>query len=503
MKTAQPTWRATALSLLMCAGVAAQNGSNYHILTNGPDTLLIGVGAGGKQTADDGLGTWIPGEDLRGAQITSLGDFGYRMPAFREVVCIPRPAPSGPLMIRFPLIAFVEFSGLNANAPPIFTNPACSTPSFPLGASGFIPYGTGPASSVSFLLAAAPPGLPGGVAAMLLPDNGLLGGAGGVIEFAGAAGDVTLGISSTGFCWDIRFTWQPSVVALNDDIDGLWHWVSNSPDANQYWQMSTNEMNIWQSYSVSLDNGGTDVVAFTPNIDYSLLLLSADPSTMATLAPRAPEGSGIYYTQTENVGDEFGNSINPNGGFDVGRGSAALSARGLAGVPNPGTHRGNQDPGNAPGTVATLGFVTWDNGGDLNGSLRLTWLAIDFLGMAGTDPATDPGIPVFGGAIRVPTVSAGLIQPTTLFGFERFGHATSAAPSGWPDPHGFSSGAFGVPAIAGASNQIPISPLPVPCLGLAFNITYGSSGRLDGLGPMTWDPSIAEASGTKQLFLFE
>jgi hypothetical protein len=241
-------------------------------------------------------------------------------------------------------------------------------------------------------------------------------------------------------------------------------------------------------------------------VDYALLSTSRDPQTHATLAPRAAEGSGPYYSQTENVGDEFGNSINPNGGFDVGRGSVALSARGLAGVPNPYTHLGNQDPRNAPGTVSTLGFMTWDNGGDLDGSVRLTWLAIDFLGLAGTDPATDPGVTVFGGALRVPTVSAGLILPVTIFGFQQFGHVTATAASGWPDPHGFSSGAFGTTAIAGASNQIPISPLPVPCLGVALNITYGSSGRLDTMGtpgPITWNPSIAAPSGTKQLFLFD
>lgn len=241
-------------------------------------------------------------------------------------------------------------------------------------------------------------------------------------------------------------------------------------------------------------------------MDYALLLRSGEPDTIVTLAPRGLGLSGLDYSQTENVGDEFGASINPNFGFDAGRGSSAISFSGLAGVPNPVTGKGNQHPDNRPGSVATLGFFTFDNGGDLDGSVRLTWLAIDLLGLAGTNPDVDPGIPVFGGAFRVPTLSAGLLQPVTLFGFERFGHLTHFVTSGWPDPNGISSGIFSPAIIAGAINQIPIAPLPMPCLGLAFNITYGTSGRLETLGepgPLTWDPSLADMSGTKQLFLFD
>ena len=60
--------------------------------------------------------------------------------------------------------------------------------------------------------------------------------------------------------------------------------------------------------------------------------------------------------------------------------------------------------------------------------------------------------------------------------------------------------------IGGASNQIPIGPLPAICIGTAINITYGSSGRLGNLGTpggITWNPSIADVSGTRQLFLFD
>src|SRR5262245_41999845 len=103
---------AVAASLLMSLFLAnpllAQNGSNYHVLTNGGDALFAGIGAGGTQTAADGLGTYIAGEDLRGSHLTSLGDFGYRMPSFTENAC-PLNAPSaGPLSLKFPAIIFVE-----------------------------------------------------------------------------------------------------------------------------------------------------------------------------------------------------------------------------------------------------------------------------------------------------------------------------------------------------------------------------------------------------------
>ena len=51
---------ALALSVLLLPRDArAQNGSNYHVLTNGADSSFIGIGAGGTQTAADGLMTWM------------------------------------------------------------------------------------------------------------------------------------------------------------------------------------------------------------------------------------------------------------------------------------------------------------------------------------------------------------------------------------------------------------------------------------------------------------
>ncbi|MBM3984806.1 MAG: hypothetical protein FJ296_03815, partial [Planctomycetes bacterium] len=148
------------LAALAWPGAAsAQNGSNYHVLTNGPDVAYIGVGAGGAQTALDGLGTHVAGEDLKGSHVTLLGDFGYRMFGWGENVCLFNAGPGGQTAIKSAGLIFVELDGLNGHAPPVFTNPTCTVPSFPLGTSGFVPYGTGPGSSFSFLLAGLPAGL--------------------------------------------------------------------------------------------------------------------------------------------------------------------------------------------------------------------------------------------------------------------------------------------------------------------------------------------------------
>ena len=483
---------------LLPVAARAQNGSNYHVLNNGADTAFIGVGAGGNQTAADGLLTWVAGEDLRGShRLHVSGDFGYRLQGFMEQMCVYNQGP-GPLALRFPAVVFTELDGLNGNAPAIFTNPVCSPPSFPLGTSGFVPYGTGPGSSASFVLT----GLQGlGIstaAQMLLPNNGLSpSSAGGTATVVGAA-SASLPINSVGFCWAVQFTWVPSALGSLDDIDGWAHFVANSPDLNQYWQMSENEEALWQSQSVATDGGAAVLHTFFANDDYALNLRSVDPVTLATIAPRA--GTTPYSGWTTNVSNEYGVVQNPNGGFDVGRGSSAVSFRSRSGVPNPVTGVGNQDDSLGPGSTPTIGFATWDNGGDHTGSVRLTWLSIDLLGQSGGNPDTDPGVLESGGTLRVPVVSAGLVQPVTNYGFTLFGHVTQF---GFVAPLPSS---FDIP-IGGASWQWPIASEAVPCFaGMTFNITYGTSGRLGSLGapgPLTWDPKIADVSGTKQVFLFD
>src|SRR5262249_33015174 len=189
------------------------------------------------------------------------------------------------------------------------------------------------------------------------------------------------------------------------------HFLNNSQDLNQYWLMSDNEENIWQSQSLATTAAATGLTIFPPNIDYALSYVDADPVTVATLAPVA--GTTLYSNWTTNVSNEYGVPLSPNGGFDVGRGSSILSFGGPARGPNPNTGLGNQDPSLAPGVVPTLGFATWDNGGDFDGSVRLTWLSIDFIALNGVNPKTDPGVLKQDGRVRVPVVSASLLQPVT------------------------------------------------------------------------------------------
>ncbi len=488
-----------ALGLVLLGGAAAaQNGTNYHVLTNGADVAYFGVGAGGTQGAADGLGTWVAGEDLKGSHLTSLGDFGYRINRFVESMCVYKSGPGGQIALRFPALLFLELEGLNPHAPPVFTNPACTQPSFPLGTSGIIPYGTPPGASASFVTATvASAFIPGGATA-LLPNGGLLpSAAGGSVRVVGAASVPVLPINSTGFCWAVQFTWTPSALALRDDIDGLWHWVQNSPDDNQYWQLSSNEQNLWQSQSVASDAQMSAVRVFTANVDYALDLYSPQPVTVAALAPRA--GTTPYSAWTTNVSNEYGAVLHPNGGFDVGRGSSAISVSGTAGVPNPFTGVGNQDPSLAPGTLTTLGFATWDNGGDGDGSVRATWMSVDVLQIRGVHPATDPGVTQAGGTLRLPVVSAGLLQPLTAVSLVSYGHVTLP---GFADPHPSSISL----TVGGASWQVPLLQHPAGCHGLAFSITYGTTGKLGALGApgrKTFDPSIADVSGSRQLFLFD
>jgi len=503
------TYGALAAGLTL-TGVMAQNGTNYHVLVSTTETIFGGIGAGGTQTAADGMLTMIPGEDLKGSHTVAFsGDFGYRNPQFREMMCVlNNPVGGGQLALNFPGIVFVEMDGLNGNVPSIVTNPACAAPSFPLGGTaGFIPYGLSPGASASFILSLLPSvaGLPSGTV-VLLPNNGLVPSAGGTATLIAAAA-ATLPINSTGFCWGVQFTWIPSSLASLDDVDSWAHYVVNSPDGNQYWLMSDDELNIWQSWSVVVDAGATATLGLFANDDYGLVMSTVETSTSAALAPSGQTATGVYYAQTENVINEFGvAALNPNGGFDVGRGSHAISLKGHAGVPNPTSGLGNQEP-SLTGVLPSLGFATWDNGGDFNGSVRLPWLSIDTAGLLGLNPATDPGIvkPFFG--VRLPVVSAGFVQPISSLCWNLFGTRTQTALSGWPDPEGFASGAFGVTAIASASAQFPTGSLTVcnvpGILGVPVNITYGTTGRKDGPGGLTFNPSIADLSGSRELFLFD
>lgn len=494
-------------AVLASARLAAQNGSNYHVLDNGPDAALIGVGAGGTQTAQDGLGTYIPGEDLRGSILVDpdgngplAPQFCYRDVTFLESVCLFGPGTSGQIKIIFPGVYFIELDGLNPNKPVVFTRPVCSTPIL----ASVIPYGTGPSSTVSFLAAAV--SALGPSHTVLVPDNGLVAVIGGGTATLIGAGSGTLGTIPSG-CYAVQFQWTPSVL-FRDGIDGLWHYVVNSDDGNQYWQMSVDEMNLWQSNSVLLDNGATQAVGFHAVVDYALLLQSREANTHAILAPHGILQDGPYYHQTENMVGGGG----PNFGFDVGRGSRAVSFDGLGGVKVPaalgGLGAGAQDPAYGPGgTVPTLGFATWDNKPNNSvasfGSKRVTWISLDLAQQAGAAPS--PGVTKAGGTVRLPVETLGFVQQLTLTLLPIFQHETKAAPHGWPHPHGI-TGSISPIYIAGGSAQVSLAALAakVPCnVGLPVNLQYGTTGLNTSPPPaLTFDPSVADISGRKELYLF-
>jgi hypothetical protein len=384
-----------------------------------------------------------------------------------------------------------------------------------------MPYGVGPgASGFSFLVLAvsAVPFVPP-IAAhdIVAPDNGLINGS-GTATLVAAAGNVQIppgtGSVAPGFCYVVQFTWTASAVPYLDNIDAIYHWAVNSDDANQYWGMSDDEMNLWQAQTVISDAGLTAVPTFFSVLEYEFFWASREANTTAILAPNGIEQTGPYYTQTENMN---GNGT-PNGGFDVGRGSRAISFSGLGGVKVPpflgGLGNGAQDPayGGVPLNVKTLGFATWDNKPNISvageGSGRITWVSVDLSQIGGGSPETDPDITKVAGTVKIPVVGTGFIQPTTSLALSIFQHTTKASVSGWPDPDGFpGSGAFGVPPIAGGSIQFNVGPFvnKVPCnIAVPINITYGTTGK-DPFPPptFTWDPASADISGSKELYLWK
>jgi hypothetical protein len=522
----------TALALGSMGVVSAQNGTNYHVLCNNGDAAFIGVGAGGAQTAADGIGTFIPGEDLRGSlQADPDGggpiplQFCWRNTGFRESVCVFAPGTSGFLQIRFPGIYMVELAGAvpnpapGANLPKVFTRPTCKTPI----TASFIAYGTGPSSTASFV--ATTSSAFGPTQTIILPNDGLTptgqGGTATLVQgFAGQLPASPTGNLPSAGCYVVQFVPVASAVPYLDKIDGIWHYAMNSDDANQYWVVSDDEMQLWQSQTLSTDGGLTALPAFFSVVDYDLLLASLEANTTAIIAPHGIEQAGPYYAQTFNMTGGGG----PNFGFDVGRGSRGVSFGGKGGVKVPaglgGLGSGAQDPAYGGGAVPfrnTLGFATWDNKPNIGvigkGSDRLLWLGIDTAMLGGLGPCGNPGNPnitKLGGTVRLPVIGTGFMQAVTNSSLPTFIHTTKvAAGGGWPDPDGIPSGAFGVPAIAGGSIQVRVDNLvnKVPCTvggTIPLNITYGTTGRNHFPPPtLTWDPSNADISGTKEVFLWK
>jgi len=500
----------TALALGSMGVVSAQNGTNYHVLTNDGEVAFLGVGAGGTQTSADGIGYYVPGEDVRGSLQVDFGgtlgiQFSYRHVAWNEHSCTLVPgAISGNLDTKFDGVYFVELNGLNANNPVVFTRPVCTTPI----TASFLPYGTGPSSTASFVAALS--SALGPSQTVLLPDNGLVAGSGTATLVAGFTDNIGQ-LATAAYCVTVHYFWAGTALPFLDNIDGVWHYAVNSDDANQYWDFSDDEMNLTRSNTVATDGGLSALIGFASVVDYDAQWASREASTQAILANHNINGTNPYFSQTENMSGGGG----PNFGFDVGRGSRAISFSGLGGTKTPpglgGLGNGAQDPAYGGGPQKTLGFVTWDNKPNIGtagvGSARITWIGIDLAQISGLDPETDPDIKKGGGTVRLPVIGTGFIQPVTSLALSIFTHTAKAAASGWPDPSGATSGFAGVPPIAGGSIQFNVGPFvaKVPCTGaLPVNLTYGTTGRNHFPPPtLTWDPANADISGTKEIYLWK
>ncbi|HZL98949.1 MAG TPA: hypothetical protein VFD43_01740 [Planctomycetota bacterium] len=500
----------TALALGSMGVVSAQNGTNYHVLSNDFDGIALGIGAGGAQTPGDGLGTFIPGEDLRGSLKVDFGgtlgiQFSYRLAVFRESPCVVKPGlVSGTFLIQYDGLYFIELDGLNANNNVVFERPVCTTPI----AASFLAYGTGPSSSASFVLSGVPSVF--GAQTVLLPDNGLVAATGTATIVFALQNDYSVPGSG---CYIHHFTFAGNVDWL-DNIDGAWHYLVNSEDQNQYWGMTFDEMNLTRSNTVGLDAGQTALTQFFAPVEYDMQWATREASTLAVLAPHAVEQNGPYYAQTENMNGGGG----PNFGFDAGRGSRAISFSGLGGTKTPpglgGLGNGAQDPAYDvnPPAVRSLGFVTWDNKANSSvagmGSARVPWLCIDLAQIGGLPPESDPDITKMAGQVRLPVIGTGFIQPVTSQALLIFNHVAKVATSGWPDPaNGVASGWPAVPPIAGGSIQFNVGPFvaKVPCAGtFPVNLTYGTTGRHHTPPPtLTWDPAVADISGSREIYLWK
>jgi hypothetical protein len=169
---------------------------NYHVLHNGVEqSLFAGIGAGGASVPGvDGIGTWIPGEELRGNCKTSLGDFGYRQVGFRETVAV---VAGGSGMIKFPYIAWIEFDGANGHAPIVFNNPTdydCSVDSL-----GNITTGYGaPTSEASFIATTT-----GSGEDLLIPNEDVFSGPGTATVIAEIF-DLEIPIPDPGYFWEVQ-----------------------------------------------------------------------------------------------------------------------------------------------------------------------------------------------------------------------------------------------------------------------------------------------------------
>jgi len=289
-----------------------------------------------------------------------------------------------------------------------------------------------------------------------------------------------------------------------DDVNGWWTWRLHSPDLNQYWGLSNDELNVHLSTTAALEGGltphGAGVGAlqtFFGNVGYETHFISANPSTNVAIAPVGANGDGVYYQTGVGVP---GSGDPVNGGFDMGRHSG-ISITGTGGVVNPNTGVGNQDPAGSPttGLVPTFGLVTSDDApSTLGGTARwhLGWVQLATDLSFGVDPAgtVDLGVGGPGRPARVPLsrqiTSPVFTQPLTNALFPFFVYEVDERPLGWPHPSGLTSGTFFATSSKwGASQHLPLAGIGSVFLpGIPVGIQVGSTQLGGPTGPLLWGP---------------
>ena len=527
------TWRTVLVlgaGIALVASLSAQNESNWHPQSNGFDGIYLGLGiGGGLTTTADGVGKWVPGEDLRGSRkATFSGDFSFRVRDVLLTHCLLG-SLGGAQASWSPLITWWEFDGRNANRPDVFTNPTCTAPGLVMGSAVGAPLGDPPGTTASLVAVGLPTAL--GTAGVILPNNGLLptstGGTLSLIAAAGiAGGTATL---PTG-CYAFEIGAITTIVASFDDIDGWWIWHQDAaagPSTN-YYGFSFDEQDLWQSGTLHGVGAGAGVLGFPATTEWSYHHTSLEAATTAALAPAgsAALGEGQYYGITVNTNGGFGASppsFDFNGGYDVGAGSQAISLGGTTGYADfndvliGAPIAAAQDPAGSSGVSPTyvtpsLGMHTWDtrdyndNGLADDGGDKFAVIAFNWDLFAGVDPGTVADVLATPGT-RLPVTGNGgsfvggdFPQAMTLALLPVFAHTVIGGSIGFPGPEG-PVPLVATDAQAGTSSHIPTATASGTCLGVEIGVTYGTV-HLLGNNP-TFNPQQGSTSGRKVLFLLD
>ena len=516
--------------LALDAGLAAQNETNWHPQSNGFDGIYLGLGLGaGTATNTDGVGKWIPGEDLRGSRRAAFSrDFSFKVTDLLIPHCLLGASGSGQGAWN-PVITGWEYDGRNANRPDVFTNPTSTSPGLVMGSATGAPLGDPPGTTASILAVGVPTYL--NPVTVFLPNNGLVPtSTGGTVSLVAVFGGPASATLPTG-CYNFQVGAVTTIAASTDDIDGWWVWHvdQSTGGSTNYYGFSFNEQDLWQSGTLHGLDGGNGVLGFPATTEWSLHVASLEAGSTAALAPAASaaHGAGTYYGVTINTNSGFGSMpplSDPNGGYDIGAGSRALSLSGktghadandvLLGAPIAAT----QDPGGSSGGSPTyvtpsLGVQTWDtrdyndNGLPDDGGDKVTLISFHWDLFAGVPPDAagdvlgSPGtrLPIADNSGSIP--GGDFPQALTLAWIPTFAHTVIGGSAGFPGPEGKPSAFQGAGPAVGTSSHIPTQSLSGACQGLPLGITYGTVHMLGSLP--TYDPQQGSTSGRKVLFLLD